>query len=113
MELTFDIKPINVGQLEGEMRAAFPSQYKGLSTDQESIRFFVDEDFSESDQAALAALYEAHTPTETDEQTVNRKRTARQELRQALRDFDKSKVTKFADLLPYLESAFKLLAQDD
>lgn len=112
MEITVDLKPINVGQLDGDVRAAFPNHYKGLSTDQKSIRFFVDDDLTEADVKAIQAIYEAHVPTETDEQASERKRTAKKELRQALKDFDKAKIQKMADLLPYFEALIRLAVDD-
>lgn len=113
MEISADIKPINIQQLEAEIRVAFPTQYKGLSTDQTSIRFFVDDNLTKSDVQIIRALYAAHVPSETDDQAVSRKRTAKQELRQILKGFDKSTVKSLADVAPYLEAAFRLLAQDD
>lgn len=112
-ELTYERKPMNVAQLDGEFRAAFEARYHGLSTDQNSIRFFFDDDLSKEDTAAAAALYEAHTPEETDEQAETHKRAAKRELRQLLRNFDDTNVRSLADIAPYLKAAFRLLAQDD
>lgn len=106
------LKPINVEQLESEMRAAFEKKYHGLSTDQKSIRFFLDDDLSDEDKKSVEAIYEAHTPIETDDQAVERKRTAKKDLRQTLREFDKSKVRKYDDLLPYLEALISLAVDD-
>jgi len=108
-EFSAPLKPINVGQLDGEMRAAFGKRYQGLSTDQKTIRFFVDDDLSKEDQAAVEAVYEAHTPTETDEQAVERKQRNRKDAYAVLRQFKRADILSLADALPYLEAVVAIM----
>ncbi len=84
MEIIADIKPINIAQLETEIRATFQARYHGLSTDQAHIRLFVDDDFSEADVEILKALYATHTPVETDAAATERKQRSVEDAIKAL-----------------------------
>lgn len=112
-EIAAELKALNIGQLDGEIRAAFGKRFFGLSTDQKAVRFHVDDDFGDEDKKALLALYEAHTPTETDEQVVERKRGEKRDLRQTLKGFDRANIRNVADILPYLEALIKLAAEGE
>jgi hypothetical protein len=96
MDITQDIKPINIAQLETEIRVTFPTRYHGLSTDQTHIRLFVDDDFSEADVEILKALYAAHTPVETDAAATARKQKTVEDAIKALQAIDFDAIDSFA-----------------
>lgn len=112
MELTFQRKPINVRQLETEMRGTFSTKYTGLSTDGENIRFFFDE-LTGEDMLIVKAIYDAHVPTETEDQADARRKTAKATLRNLLRQFKRGDVRSLTDALPYLEALVILVLSDD
>lgn len=112
-EINVALKPMNIGQLETAIREVFGARYLGMSTDQKRARLFVENDFTSEEIAAVEAIYEAHTPEETDEQAEQRKRNAKRQHRQLLRQFKKADIRTLEDALPFLEAVIKLIAQDD
>lgn len=112
-EINVALKPMNIGQLETAIREEFGARYLGMSTDQKRARLFVEDDFEMRDTEILIAIYEAHTPEETDEQAERRKRNAKKQHHQLLRQFKKADIRTIEDALPFLEAVIKLIAQDD
>ncbi len=112
MEIIFTRKPVNTRQLEIDLRAVFAERYTGLSSDSENIIFYLDKPTDE-DVQIIRALYEAHTPTETDDERETRKRSNRTALRAFIRNYSRTEIRSLVDLLPYIEALFFLVADED
>ena len=108
IEITRELKRLNIVELDRTMRQALGDKFYGLATGRE-MRYILRDDITPDDIAALDAIYDSHDPTMTDDEELEQRQLDRVAVKERLQKVALSDNPTVKDIAPLLKDVIELL----